>query len=76
MYFQDVSTVWTRSFPRFSYQGGVRSVNVTGDRVQDIVLGFGTGADGYNVPDVVCDVYFPELEKGRAQGRVDKLVNK
>ena len=51
-------------------------MNVTGDRVQDIVLGFGTGADGYNVPDVVCDVYFPEMEKGRAHRTVDKLVNK
>ena len=51
-------------------------MNVTGDRVQDIVLGFGTGADGYNVPDVVCDVYFSDLEKGRVQRTVDKLVNK
>ncbi len=44
--------------PKFSSQSGVRTLNVSGDGVLDVVFGYGTGADGYNVPDLVCDVYF------------------
>ena len=33
-------------------------LNVSGDEVLDVVIGFGTGADGYNIPDFVCDIYF------------------
>ena len=35
-----------------------RMLNVSGDDVLDVVIGFGTGADGYNIPDFVCDIYF------------------
>ena len=33
-------------------------LNVSDDDIPDVVFGFGTGADGYNVPDIVCDIYF------------------
>ena len=33
-------------------------VQVNSDGVMDVVIGFGTGADGYNIPDFVCDIYF------------------
>ena len=31
---------------------------VNDDSTLDVVFGFGTGADGYNIPDFVCDIYF------------------
>ena len=31
---------------------------VNDDKVLDVVFGFGTGADGYDIPDYVCDIYF------------------
>ena len=33
-------------------------LHVNEDGVADLVLGFGTGADGYNIPAFVCDIYF------------------
>ena len=35
-----------------------RMVDITGDGVLDVILGYGTGADGYNIPGFVCDIYF------------------
>ena len=39
-------------------EGNARMINITGDEALDVVIPFGTGADGYDVPDGVCDVYF------------------
>ncbi len=58
----DVTPAWTRSFPKLNARGGLRMLNVSGDGVLDVVLGYGSGADGYNVPDVVCDIYFGGLK--------------
>ena len=53
-----VIPVWQKEFPKLSQQGNVVTLNVTGDSIPDVVFGFGTGADGYNVPEIVCDIYF------------------
>ena len=39
-------------------EGNARMINISGDDALDVVIPFGTGADGYDVPDGVCDVYF------------------
>ena len=54
----EVIPVWQRRFPKFGAEGNLRLINITKDDVLDVVFGFGTGADGYNVPDLVCDIYF------------------
>ncbi|XP_040572858.1 uncharacterized protein [Lepeophtheirus salmonis] len=53
-----VFSVWQKNFPKFISEGNIRLVNITGDEFYDIVVPFGTGSDGYDVPDVVCDIYF------------------
>ena len=50
--------VWQAKFPKLISEGSTRLVDVNKDGVMDVLLGFGTGADGYNIPDVVCDIYF------------------
>jgi len=56
----EVTPVWTRTLPKLQMQGSFRMVNVSGDDVLDVVFGYGTGAAGYNVPDIICEIYFPE----------------
>ena len=53
-----VTPVWQAKFPKLISEGSTRMVDVNKDGVLDVILGFGTGADGYNIPDFVCDIYF------------------
>ena len=39
----EVANSWTRSMPKFTAQSGVRTLNVSGDSVLDLVFGYGTG---------------------------------
>lgn len=50
--------VWQLKIPKLGSESNLRLLNITKDPYLDIVMGFGTGADGYNVPDFVCDIYF------------------
>ena len=54
----EVVPVWQVKFPKLLTEGNTRMVDVTGDGILDVILGYGTGADGYNIPDFVCDIYF------------------
>eukprot|EP00095_Tigriopus_kingsejongensis_P007875 maker-scaffold127_size327531-snap-gene-1.8 protein:Tk07875 transcript:maker-scaffold127_size327531-snap-gene-1.8-mRNA-1 annotation:"hypothetical protein BRAFLDRAFT_93831" len=54
----EVIPIWSQNFPKMLAEGNLRLLNISQDNVLDIVIGFGTGADGYNVPDLVCDIYF------------------
>ena len=54
----EVTPVWQVKFPKLITEGSTRMLNVNNDGVLDVVLGFGTGADGYNIPEFVCDIYF------------------
>ncbi|GIY96700.1 hypothetical protein CEXT_301362 [Caerostris extrusa] len=38
----------------------IRLNDVNSDGIEDIILGFGTGADAFYYPKVVCHVYFPK----------------
>eukprot|EP00058_Branchiostoma_floridae_P017038 XP_002602526.1 hypothetical protein BRAFLDRAFT_93831 [Branchiostoma floridae] len=53
-----VQDVWTATFPQLLTESAIRLLHVNGDGVLDVVTGFGTGADGYHIPAVVCDLYF------------------
>ncbi|XP_069115779.1 uncharacterized protein [Argopecten irradians] len=53
-----VEDVWVMGFPKLITESAFRLVDVNQDGVLDIILGFGTGADGYYLPDIVCDIYF------------------
>ncbi|XP_066299151.1 uncharacterized protein [Branchiostoma lanceolatum] len=53
-----VQDVWTSTFPKLLTESAMRLMDVNGDGVLDVVTGFGTGADGYHIPSVVCDLYF------------------
>ena len=50
--------VWQKKFPKLLTEGSTRMLDVNKDGILDVVMGFGTGADGYNIPDFVCDIYF------------------
>ena len=54
----EVVPVWQVKFPKLLTEGNTRMVDITGDGVLDVILGYGTGADGYNIPGFVCDIYF------------------
>ncbi|RUS78517.1 hypothetical protein EGW08_013729, partial [Elysia chlorotica] len=53
-----VEDVWVVGFPKLLTESAFRLVDVNGDGVLDVILGFGTGADGYGVKNIVCDLYF------------------
>ena len=54
----EVIPVWQSKFPKLLTEGSTRMLNISGDDTLDVVFGFGTGADGYNIPDFVCNIYF------------------
>ena len=54
----EVTPVWQVKFPKLITEGSTRMLDVNKDGILDVVLGFGTGADGYNIPEFVCDIYF------------------
>ena len=54
----EVIPVWQKKFPKLLTEGSTRMLDVNKDGILDVVMGFGTGADGYNIPDFVCDIYF------------------
>lgn len=45
------SVIWTRTLPKLTSEAPFRSVDVNGDKIEDIVIGFGTG--GYSKFDAV-----------------------
>lgn len=53
-----IQDVWTEGIPKLLTESAFRSVDVNQDGILDIILGFATGADGYNIPKIVCDIYF------------------
>jgi hypothetical protein len=54
----EVIPVWQVKFPKLIVESSTRLIRVNEDDVPDVVVGFGTGADGYDIPDFVCDIYF------------------
>ena len=50
--------VWHATFPKLMTETAVRPNDVNGDGVDDLMVGFSTGVDGYNAPKVSCDLYF------------------
>ncbi|KAG8239852.1 hypothetical protein J437_LFUL014814 [Ladona fulva] len=78
----EVKDVWAKSFPKLTTESALRLVDVNKDGVLDVIIGYGTawepflnlgvnlilGADGYNVPEWVCAVYFSSLEDATGTG--------
>nr|XP_042902859.1 uncharacterized protein LOC107443619 isoform X2 [Parasteatoda tepidariorum] len=54
--------VWVKTFPMLTTETAVRLNDINGDGIEDIILGFGTGADAFYYPKVVCHVYFPKAK--------------
>lgn len=53
-----ITKIWHSSFEKLQTETAVRFVDVNSDEVDDTIIAFGTGVDGYNVQKVVCDLYF------------------
>nr|CAD7262575.1 unnamed protein product [Timema shepardi] len=53
-----VQDVWIQTFPKLTSESAVRVSDLNQDGVLDVILGYGTGADGRDVPKFVCDLYF------------------
>ncbi|KAL8612256.1 hypothetical protein ACOMHN_038168 [Nucella lapillus] len=54
----EVEDVWVVGFPKLLTESAFRLVDVNQDGVLDVIMGFATGADGYMIPPIVCDIYF------------------
>lgn len=50
--------VWHSSFPKLMTETAVRLNDVNQDGIDDLMIGFSTGVDGYNAPKISCDLYF------------------
>ena len=53
-----VTKVWHANFPKLKTETAVRPNDVNEDGVDDLMVGFSTGVDGYNAPRISCDLYF------------------
>ncbi|XP_070184683.1 uncharacterized protein, partial [Littorina saxatilis] len=53
-----VEDVWVQDFPKLMTESAFRLVDVNQDGVLDVIMGFLTGTEGFNIPQVVCDMYF------------------
>ncbi|PSN30859.1 hypothetical protein C0J52_21219 [Blattella germanica] len=53
-----IEDIWITSLPKLTVESAVRLNDVNGDGVMDVIIGHGTGADGHDVPDYVCKLYF------------------
>ncbi|XP_055329557.1 uncharacterized protein LOC129582151 isoform X2 [Paramacrobiotus metropolitanus] len=53
-----VTDIWNATFARLLTESTIRMLDVNGDGIDDVISGFATGGDGYNVPAVICDIYF------------------
>ncbi|XP_014669211.1 PREDICTED: uncharacterized protein LOC106810388 isoform X2 [Priapulus caudatus] len=53
-----VEDVWVQNYPKLLTESAIRLLDINQDGVPDAVIGFATGADGYNIPPIVCDLYF------------------
>jgi hypothetical protein len=54
----EIIPVWQAKFPKLIVESSTRIIKVNEDDIPDVVIGFGTGADGYDIPEFVCDIYF------------------
>ncbi|CAK9800066.1 Protein FAM234B [Anthophora plagiata] len=50
--------LWTRSLPKLISESPLRSNDVNGDGIEDIIIGFSTGLDVIDTPDYICALYF------------------
>ncbi|KAF3421304.1 hypothetical protein E2986_10336 [Frieseomelitta varia] len=50
--------LWTKSLPKLISESPIRSNDVNGDGVEDIIIGFSTGLDMINIPEYICALYF------------------
>ena len=53
-----VRKVWHANFDKLQTETAVRFIDVNSDGVDDPIVAFGTGVDGYNVDKIVCKIYF------------------
>ncbi|XP_063981625.1 uncharacterized protein LOC135164846 isoform X1 [Diachasmimorpha longicaudata] len=52
------SVVWMRTMPKLTSEAPLRSLDVNGDGIEDIILGFSTGLDALDAPEFLCNLYF------------------
>ncbi|XP_017875939.1 uncharacterized protein LOC108622524 isoform X2 [Ceratina calcarata] len=50
--------LWTRSLPKLMSESPLRSNDVNGDGIEDIIVGFSTGLDITTTSEYVCTLYF------------------
>ena len=53
-----VKNVWHANFDKLQTETAVRFIDVNSDGIDDPIVAFGTGVDGYNVDKIVCKIYF------------------
>eukprot|EP00795_Rhopilema_esculentum_P015250 gene15250-6458_t len=54
----EITKVWHKTFEKLQTETAVRFIDVNSDGINDPIIAFGTGVDGYHVKREVCDLYF------------------
>ncbi|XP_039280603.1 uncharacterized protein LOC111058737 [Nilaparvata lugens] len=62
--------LWVKSFPKLVSESPMELVDINSDNVEDVIIGFGTGADDMDVPEVSCDKYFDSTMSAPCMGGV------
>lgn len=57
--------VWTKTFPMYTIESALRSLDVNNDTYDDVIVAFGTGLDSAYYPSEVCEIY---LNQSRRSG--------
>eukprot|EP00794_Sanderia_malayensis_P013936 gene13936-15388_t len=53
-----ITPIWHSIFEKLQTETAIRFIDINSDSVDDVIVGFGTGVDGYNVQRIVCDLHF------------------
>lgn len=54
----EITPIWHSVFDKLQTETAIRFIDVNLDGHEDVIVGFGTAADGFYVPRIVCDLYF------------------
>ncbi|KAI5736330.1 hypothetical protein M8J76_002203 [Diaphorina citri] len=54
----EVEELWHYTLPKIKSETPVRSVDINGDGIEDVIIGYGTGADQADLPSYTCEMYF------------------
>ncbi|XP_075212597.1 uncharacterized protein LOC142319322 [Lycorma delicatula] len=65
--------VWAKIFPKLVSEAPIKITDVNGDGIDDVIIGYGTGADDIEMTGVSCEKYFGHAMNEPCMGGVMAL---